>query len=572
MKLIVLKAISLCLCIFIAMACCGCNSKNTLDANISSQTDNTDVNSDDFSSDSDDFESEDDSDIDSDFFEEDEEYEDEYEESEDESEEETEDEDENYIYEIKAKINNVTPLSTKYMGSGSGVYYCYSYMPDSMGVNATDEQIAFEMDRLQNMGVHTVRTMFKFLWVRDEKSATGWNWENDNMKAIYRWLGEMQKRDIDVIINPWNFMWLYNGDASIVDTDYFRTDNFTVNSERWCDAVAELFKQLRARGYNNAKYLMLFTEPIYSRDKSEDIYNCYVENAKRLHTTLVEANLRSSVKIVGPNRSDADTDLLQKCIDEADEAFDVYSQHQYLRARSITNDTYYDDGIAKYKPYVELMQASKAKDKPFWIDEFGIQDASLAYSNVGEDNEIRGVQLAVGITAAMNVGVDNVLVWTFADQKWPNQDNTNNTGGFADGVSIHGMLNDIRFTMVPKTQYYAYSLLSKYCGRSNGKTYLATPYEEYEYWGVTLGCVQTSDGDWTIIVTNTNAEDMRISIDFEKSLGGVKLFRHQYVANEVVKNIAGQIIPANKTFKNVTTVLDDILRPSSVAVYTTIKG
>lgn len=562
MKNVFVKVIALLICIFIAFACYGCNSTDNDNNMVSSQVKQEDDSSrteqidSSLSSDTDDFSEQDtvldnyddfDS-IDINEFENDE------------------------IYEIKAKIYNDIPLSTKYMGSGSGVYYCYSYMPDSMGVNATDEQIAFEMDRLQNMGVHTVRTMFKFLWARDEKFASGWNWESDNMKAVYRWLSEMQKRDIDVIINPWNFMWLYNGDASITDTDYFRTDDFTVNSERWCTAVTELFKQLRARGYNNAKYLMLFTEPIYKRDKSDDIYNCYVENAKRLHTMLVDAKLRNSIQIIGPNRSDDDTDLLQKCIDEADEAFDIYSQHQYLRASSITNDTYYDDGVLKYSPYVKLMKGSKAKNKPFWIDEYGIQDASIAYSNVGEDNEIRGVQLAVGITAAMNVGVDNVLVWTFADQKWPNQDNTNNTGGFSDGVSVHGMLNDIRFTMVPKAQYYAYSLLSRYCGRNNGKTYLATPYEEYEYWGVTLGCVQTSDGNWTIIVTNNNAEDVKISIDIEKSLGGVKFYRHQYIASEVVKNIAGQIIPANKTFKNVTVSLNDILRPGSVAVYTTIKG
>lgn len=477
------------------------------------------------------------------------------------------------LYEVKAKIDNTTPLTTKYMGCGSGVYYCYPYMPDSKGRNATDEQIKIELDRLQNMGVHTVRTLFNFKWVRDEKAETGWDWDNANMKGVYRWLQELQDRNIDVIMNPWNFMWLVpDGEASITDTDYFRTNDFTENSKRWCNAVTELFKQLRARGYMNAKYLMMFTEPIYARDKTVQIYDYYIENAKRIHTTLEEAKIRNNVLIVGPNRSDADTDLLLRCINEADETFDIYTQHQYLKSGSVINDTYYDDAIMKYQPFVDLMRSSKAKDKPFWIDEYGIQDASVNHSNVGEDNIIRGVQQAVGITACMNMGIDNVLLWTFADQLWPGQDNTNPTGGFYDGVSEHGLLNNIQLTMVPKSQYYSYSLLTKYTGRSKGKTFYSAPYEEYEYLGVTVGCVQTFDGDWTIVVTNNNLEEVRFSVDIAKSLGGVKLYRHQYVAAEVVKNIAGQIIPANKTIKDVKTGFADILRPNSVAVYTTIKG
>lgn len=565
MKAKFLNLIAICLCVFLALSCVGCNSSKApvSSDNSSSDTDVVDNNSEDSSSNEDDEITEDEFDSE-DYFEE-EYYEDEYFDYEDE-------ESTSQPFEIKAKIANTQPISTKYMGSGSGVYFCFSYMKDDYGRNATDKQIKVEMDRLQNMGIHTVRTQFKFTWARDEKSPDGWNWESEDMLAVYHWLGELKNRNIDVMINPWSFEWLYNGETSIPDTDYFRADNFTENSTRWCNAVAELFKQLRSRGYTNAKYLVLFTEPIPSKNKSDDANNCYVENAKRLHTTLKNADLRNYVKIVGPNRSDDDTELLEKCINEADEAFDIYTQHRYLKSSSIINDMYYDDALIKYEPFVNTVKSSKAKNKPFWLDEFNVQDASISASNIGMDNSMRGLQMAVGITAAMNLGADNVILWTLADQQWTNQDNTAAASGFNNGVLEHGLFNNIQLKAEPKSQYYSYSLLSKYCGRNNGKTYLAKPYEDYEYLGVTLGCVETSDGNWTIIITNNNTEEVKITVDIEKTLGGAKLYRHQYLTSEDYRNIAAQIIPANKTFKNVTTGFTDVLRPASVAVYTTIKG
>ena len=74
---------------------------------------------------------------------------------------------------------------------------------------------------------------------------------------------------------------------------------------------------------------------------------------------------------------------------------------------------------------------------------------------------------------------------------------------------------------------------------------------------------------------NVNLFDIILTSTAVLSLLVSAVIASNFISNEqsngYVKNIAGQIIPANKTFKNVTTVLDDILRPSSVAVYTTIK-
>lgn len=482
-----------------------------------------------------------------------------------------EDEEDPELLFLSARVQNTVPLSSRYMGSGSGVYYCYPFLPESFGRTTTNAMAKVEMDRLQNMGVHTVRTMFKFLWARDEK-LNAWNWESAEMQGVYKWMGEMKKRNIDVMLNPWNFSWLSTQSGSIPDTNYFSTADFKTNSNRFCAGVAELYRQMFARGYSNAKYLVLFTEPIYPEEISTAEYDKYIFNAKNLHQTLTAQGLRQNIKIMGPNRADMDTTLLKRCVKEADECFDIYSQHRYLSGENTTADTYYDYADESIGQLHRDFVATGSK-KPFWSDEFNIQNAKLqekGYSNVGFDDEYRGLQQAVGVVYGMNNGFDNLILWTLADQLWPGQRNTSTTAGFYDGVSRHGIFWNIQDTMVPKKQYYSYSLLSKYCGRGGGKTYPSQLSELYS--GVYTACMQLEGGDWTFIAVNNNVEDVSLKVHFEKALGGVKLYRHQYVAAEVQPNIGAQIIPANKTILRVQKSFSDILRGGSLAVYTTEKG
>ena len=89
---------------------------------------------------------------------------------------------------------------------------------------------------------------------------------------------------------------------------------------------------------------------------------------------------------------------------------------------------------------------------------------------------------------------------------------------------------------------------------------------------VSVSATQLADGNWTFVVTNTNVDKTLFKLEFEKQLNGLKLYRHQYVASEVKPTNAGKIIPANKTILNVKTGFTDVLKPYSVAVYTTVKG
>ena len=235
----------------------------------------------------------------------------------------------------------------------------------------------------------------------------------------------------------------------------------------------------------------------------------------------------------------------------------------------MTSNTTPDVAFATYSNFVDKAK-ELGKGKPFWIDEYNVSvKDSLATSNLGFDNIYRGVQQAATYNTCMNMGgVNGMMIWTLADQQWPENRGNSNTSGFYDGVLFHGLLPDMNKTMVPKSQWYAFSLLSKYTGTKGNSVYTT----ECESLEVTVSATRLPDGNWTFIVTNTNIENTLFKLNFEKQLNGLKLYRHQYVASEVKPTNAAKIIPANKTILNVKTGFTDVLKPYSVAVYTTVKG
>lgn len=470
-----------------------------------------------------------------------------------------------------ATVSNGAPLTQNVMGAGMGLYCPYAFMDSE--IVPRDRVANAEFDRLQNMGIHTVRGMFKFAWLDEGRNDGVWNWDSSLMQAYYKWLQGMKDRNINVFVNPWSFAHIANIQSyHYWDTLCFYEDTFEKTIENWATAMTDVMLKLRAKGYTNANGLLLFTEPNYAADVEArpELNDQYVYMAKLIDKKLKTAGIRQSIQLMGPNYAATDTVLIEKCMTEAYDVFDVFSQHRYVDLQDITGNTTQDIAVGTYSPFVEKVKELNKANKPFWIDEYNVsvQDA-LSISNIGFDNIYRGIQQAVTYNTCMNMGgVNGMMIWTIADQQWPDNRGTTPTAGFNDGVLEHGLLPDMNKTMVPKSQYYAFSLLSKYTGTKGNTVYRV----ECDSLEVTVSAIKLPDGNWTFIVTNTNIENTLFKLDFEKELNGLKLYRHQYVASEVKPTNAAHIIPASKTIKNVKTGFTDVLKPYSVAVYTTVKG
>lgn len=475
-----------------------------------------------------------------------------------------------------ANVKNATPLTKNVMGAGMGVYFPSTFMDADLGL-ATKENVAnAEFDRLKYMGIHTVRSMFKLRWVVGKDKNGSEDWESERMQAYYKWMQAMKDRNIDVLLNPW-YQEVVTMDDSASDTTYFWGDTFEKTVDNWGALMTKVFLKLRAKGFTNANGLILFTEPAIPSKLKEDpqLNEKYIVIAKNLHSHLKAAGIRQNVRIIGPNYPSQDTNLLDKCVAEAPECFDVLSSHRYGKLPEVGNlasDLMPDVVTSEYEFIRGHLDTFNKQGKQFWLDEYGVNTGGNNYgiSDHGEDNEYFGIQYTAFYNCISNIeGITGACIWTIADQNWPESTGTNLGAGFYKGVLRHGFLPDVRKTLIPKTQYYGISLYMKYTGGRSGNTVY---YSETENLGVTVSARQLADGNWTFIVTNLNVEDTLLKLNLEKALGGIKLYRHQYVVGEITPTNAGKIIPANKTIKNVKTGFTDVLKPCSVAVYTTVKG
>ncbi len=236
----------------------------------------------------------------------------------------------------RLSINAKQSVQENFLGV-SAVYHGFAGMPDDANRVYTEEQCELEADRIKALGVKIVRTYYKWwAWSRKE----GWNWENDTMKAFYRWLERMQKRGIDVAIHggwccPGDINGTsWGGDGPFADGDV----SFETACENFADFVSESLHQLiEVRGFTNIKYLMLFTESERFAGKAPKEYTPFSvwEKASRtIHNHLVKDGRRHLVKLIGPNevaRGWNEPKALAYAAENADDFLDYYGCHIYAR-------------------------------------------------------------------------------------------------------------------------------------------------------------------------------------------------------------------------------------------------
>lgn len=233
-------------------------------------------------------------------------------------------------------IDRQKPVQENFLGVNA-VYHGFAGMPDDAGRVYTEEQCELEADRIKTLGVKIVRTRYQWwAWTRE----SGWNWENDTMRAFYRWCGRMQKRGIEIAIQGgWcspgdinNTSW--GGDGPFADGGV----SFETACENFAAWVSESLHQLiEVRGFTNIKYIMLFTEAHRSAGKVPEGYTDFSvwEKASRtIHEKLVKDGRRHLVKLVGPNenaRSYKNGAMLSYAVEHASDFLDYYGCHIYSR-------------------------------------------------------------------------------------------------------------------------------------------------------------------------------------------------------------------------------------------------
>ena len=89
--------------------------------------------------------------------------------------------------------------------------------------------------------------------------------------------------------------------------------------------------------------------------------------------------------------------------------------------------------------------------------------------------------------------------------------------------------------------------------------------------GVYAAMTENQQGEVSIMAVSTNIEDTQLTLHFEKSLNGATLYRHVYNPNKITCTTGGELINPDLKITDTNTVLEDVIEPYCVVVYTTKK-
>ncbi|MBE6762389.1 MAG: hypothetical protein E7551_08930 [Ruminococcaceae bacterium] len=495
---------------------------------------------------------------------------------------------EDYITENVKISNAVAPVEDDFLGFNA-VYHCYTYMDDADGRVYTEDQAQLEFNRLQNMGVDIVRTYYNQEFAYD-KSTNTFNWESDDMKATYKWMKEMQKRNISVALNTgWSMRGAYVENYYAPWLGCYVSGDLETTAKNHANFIVESLNQFRAHGINNVKYLILFTEPDGNASDSgvnwAELKNYTLEEAydfdpnvhrwltcsRAIHDALVKDGTRNLYKTVGPNTAygyeSKDTDLKTTplyyfAIKYAADIVDIFSTHRYIAISDLTSNTA-PLTIEYTHTLGESIDMAHNIGKKLWYDETNIShDTFKEYLNTGT---AEGLHTTSYFADSMNRGVQNLMWWYVFDQQWPNN-HTYNNDQYTNGLHHCGFIPSLLESYIPQPTYYSASLLSKYFG-NGAKVYKAESETDY----FTVGVQQDKNNDWSICLANFETDTIYAIFEFDKNIGSRKFYRHVYNASDIKPTIEAKIIPADRIYTTSGDRMVVEIPANSSVVLTTIK-
>lgn len=439
----------------------------------------------------------------------------------------------------------------------NGVYHGFAFMPEQNNKGMTDIDRKREFERVQRMGLNIARTWYRPNWACGSSLYNRCDYENDRMKAFYKWLQEMKNRNVDVALQAgWWFT---------TDTFYGHTQpDPNTDIERYVSWVSDSVHQIiDVHNFSNVKYLILFTEPAeYESGLVPSGYTqwqYYVKVVTALHQRLIADGRRQLVRLVGPNSG---LENLTDALAELDSVIDVYSAHNY-------NLPGYDSWLASGK----VMQDSiKASGKPFWIDEYGLQNEQL------RERTSYGNYVAQAVAASINTGIQTSLLWLLFDQQYAAlddgqifNDNVPNDSMY-HGVHRWGTCkwphDDVVNPTSARPHYYAVSLMSRYLGGRNGTRSL---YSESADSDAFIAATAPGGSEYSILVINGVGSEKSISVRLNRPLRR-SLYRYVYNPATIQTDPEARLIGYSAELHDVGDSFVDRLPGEAVVIYSTIRG
>lgn len=439
-------------------------------------------------------------------------------------------------------VDRDTVIQEHFLGINA-VYHAFTYLPESIEMGMNEKLRAVELARVQTSGIRIARTFYRPDWAMGDGPWLEADWNSAKMQGLYAWLADMQRLNVDVALNmgwwfPRDVIW--NQDQHL--------PSFPDDLQKYSQWVSDsLHQMIQVRGFTNIKYIVMFTEPADRQGDpppGEEIWDYYKRTLRAVNQRLIDDNRRALVKVVGPNTSRAPL-WLDQATAELNDVIDIYASHHY--------------NFTSYHEWQEMALAVKnavAKTgKPFWIDEYGIQDFSLRQSGQ------YGTALAQANAAFLNAGAQSSFLWIFNDQYYPAPlKYLKNGDSFLDGKHSWGLFPWLPESRSIRPAGQAFTLLSRLMGQA-GTQVLQTK-------GVTdlpIAAVGKKDGTLNILVINEGNEAKAVEITLSRPLDR-PLYRYAYSQTEA------PLVRADQTavqHENAGKLFRDTITAGEVVIYST---
>jgi hypothetical protein len=399
--------------------------------------------------------------------------------------------------------------------------------------NVTDSDFEKIASRIKWMKMPIVRIMMLAKWCYSPEK--GYDFENEDMKLLYRHLSFCQANGIDVMISDWG-----------IEPEWLRISNIeNMAHVRYSEIVGEYMDYLiNKKGFTCIKYFGLVNEPNYEVGD----FGKWAIGLTNVYYVFKERELLDRIKIVAPGQSN-DKNWFFSTVDVLQKKIDVYDMHLYAwKDQALTGGVFND--IKELWNYAQ--QKDSAFDgKMFFVTEAGMRDGQSAEVSTNIDSFYYGVFMVDYAIQAVHAGANAVLAWMLDDNSHPD---------FKWGL-WRNKKNGMNF----REWFYSWSLLVK--NFPKGSKVYKVRSRSIEIRALAAKINSGKNGGWSFCVVNLGDKPAKIQIkvDGEKSL---KMNKYLYVENEYLVDENGFPKPNGQVDVNLADGTNFDLMPKSVLFLT----